>query len=154
MIEIKVNDEIRDVQSEFLIGLNLRQIIWCVIGLAVTGVTGVLLYLFTPLPLVIITYLCVILILPFGCAAFLTWHEMDGIATIRLYLTRNLIDPVIKTYGSSNQIFMEYLERIRQQMKEEKRTIKGKKALIDGKTSSCFRLKKPKAEEEEQEDVN
>ena len=131
LIEIKVNDEIRDVRAEFLMGLNLHQIIWCSIGLVLTGTGGILIYLFTPLPLVVITYLCVFLMLPFGAMAFLTWHEMDGLEAAKLYVVRNLIDPVIKTYGSSNQAFLEYQERIRQQEKEGKKQKKRKKGKTD-----------------------
>lgn len=120
MIEIKVNDEIRDVRAEFLIGLTIRQMMWCGLGLALCGGLGIALYFFTPLPLVLITYLVFFLMLPFGAMAFLSWHEMDMLTAAKLYITRNLLDPLMKTYGSPNQAYLEYQELIREKEKKNK----------------------------------
>ena len=76
MIEIKVNDEIRDVRAEFLIGLTLHQMIWCGLGLVLCGGLGLALYFLTPLPLVLVTYLVVFLMIPFGAHGFFKMEEM------------------------------------------------------------------------------
>ena len=76
MIEIKVNDEIRDVRAEFLIGLTLHQMIWCGLGLVLCGGLGLALYFLTPLPLVLVTYLVVFFFLTFCCKAFIKLQEM------------------------------------------------------------------------------
>lgn len=121
MIEIKVNDEIRDVRAEFLVGLTLHQMVWCGIGLALCGGIGFALYFLTPLPLVVVTYLVVFLMLPFGAMAFFTWHEMDMLAAAKLYITRNLRDPALKTYGSVNLAYAEHQEIVREREKQRKK---------------------------------
>ncbi|MGC2874001.1 PrgI family protein [Ihubacter sp. mB4P-1] len=132
MIEIKVNDEIRDVRAEFLAGLTIHQMIWCGVGLLLCGGGGLLLYFYTPLPLVLITYLVVFIMLPFGAMAFITWHEMDMLAVAKLYITRNLLDPVLKTYGSSNQAYLEYQTLLQAREKAEKKQGKRKEVKKDG----------------------
>lgn len=117
MIEIKVNDEIRDVRAEFLIGLTIHQMLWCGLGLALCGGLGLVLYFYTPLPLVLVTYLVVFLMLPFGAMAFFTWHEMDMLTAAKLYITRNLCDPILKTYGSANRAYAEHQEIVREREK-------------------------------------
>ena len=80
MIEIKVNDEIRDVRAEFLIGLTLHQMIWCGLGLVLCGGLGLALYFLTPLPLVLVTYLVVFFFFTFWAKGFLKMQVM-GINT-------------------------------------------------------------------------
>ena len=121
MIEIKVNDEIRDVRAEFLIGLTLHQMIWCGLGLVLCGGLGLALYFLTPLPLVLVTYLVVFLMIPFGAMAFITWHEMDMLTMAKLYITRNLRYPQLKTNGSANAVYAAHQAIIREREKMEKR---------------------------------
>lgn len=121
MIEIKVNDEIRDVRAEFLIGLTIHQLVWCGLGLALCGGVGLLLYFCTPLPLVMVTYLVVFLMLPFGAMAFFTWHELDMLSLAKLYVTRMLRDPQLKTYGSPNQAYTDYQALVRDRDKFAKK---------------------------------
>lgn len=135
MIEIKVNDEIRDVRAEFLIGLTLHQMIWCGLGIALCGGLGIVLYFYTPLPLVLVTYLVMFLMLPFGAMAFFSWHELDMLTTAKLYITRNLIDPIMKTYGSPNQAYIEYQQIVQKKEKKDKKQRKKltlKKEEVDG----------------------
>lgn len=121
MIEIKVNDEIRDVRAEFLIGLTLHQMIWCGLGIALCGGLGIVLYFYTPLPLVLVTYLVMFLMLPFGAMAFFSWHDLDMFTAAKLYLTRNLCDPLVKTYGSPNQAYIEYQQIVQKKEKKDKK---------------------------------
>lgn len=130
MIEIKVNDEIRDVRAEFLLGLTIHQLIWCGLGLVFCGGLGLVLYFCTPAPLVLVTYLVVFLMLPFGAMAFFTWHEMDMLTAAKLYVTRMLQDPQLKTYGSTNQAYADYQMLVRNRdklLKKQQRKKKGVK---------------------------
>lgn len=136
MIEIKVNDEIRDVRAEFLVGLTLHQMVWCGLGLALCGGLGLAIYFFTPLPLVLITYLVVFLMLPFGAMAFITWHEMDMLTAAKLYITRNLRDPVLKTYGSVNQAYAAHQEIVREREKQRKKMHKEVNPVASGTMGS------------------
>jgi len=121
MIEIKVNDEVRDVQTDFFMGLSLSQLLYCILGLIFSCALGFLLYLKLHVPLFLITYLVIPVVLPFAAMAFFSWHEMSAADCIRLYITRHFIDPVIKTYGSTNQVLQSYLRKEKSRQKKERK---------------------------------
>lgn len=121
MIEIKVNDEIRDVKEDFLVGLTLNQIGWCAIGLVVSAAGGFAVYMTTGIPIVIITWIAMILMAPFAFLAFFTWHELPAGEIAKLFIYQRVISPALKTYGSPNACLMEYRERERLREKEQKK---------------------------------
>ena len=110
MLEIKVNDEIRDVQTDLGKGLSLLQWIYVILGVTIGSAAGFGLYYTTALPLTAVAYILVLFVVPFGLMAFLTWHELTPVAVVKLAVTR-FFDPRVKTYMHENEEYIEYLSR-------------------------------------------
>lgn len=131
MIEIKVNDEVRDVKAEVFMGLTFSQIIWIVLGVLAGFITGWAVYKFTPLPLAVAAYIAMVPAMPFAIVAFKTWHEMTMVETFKLFVTRYIMEPKTKTIGGENEEYCEHIkiqEEIRKkERKEKKRKYRRKK---------------------------
>ena len=124
MLEIKVNDEIRDVQTDLGKGLSLIQWVYVILGVVLGTAVGFGLYYTTALPLTAVAYILVLFVVPFGLMAFLTWHELTPVAVVKLAVTR-FFDPRVKTYMHENEEYIEYLSRETTKPNKKKRKEKG-----------------------------
>lgn len=109
MIEIKVNDEIRDVSAEFVLGLNLREFIWTSIGVLMGTITGILLYLKLHMPITMLVYISVIPVVPFAFIAFFSYHGLTFIELMKILIS-TLFTKKEKTYSCMNLEYMLYKE--------------------------------------------
>lgn len=109
MIEIKVNDEIRDVSAEFVLGLNLREFIWTSIGVLMGTITGILLYLKFHMPIAILVYISVIPVVPFAFIAFFSYHGLTFIELMKILISI-LLTKKEKVYSCMNLEYMSYEE--------------------------------------------
>lgn len=120
MIEIKVNDEIRDVTADVGKGLSIGQWLWIISGLFFGTFVGFTIYRLTDLPLAIISYILILFVVPFGAMAFYKWHEMSPLAAISLAIKR-LSEPKIKLYECENEEYIAYLQSLTQKERKEKK---------------------------------
>lgn len=109
MIEIKVNDEIRDVSAEFFLGLNLREFIWTSIGVLIGTITGICLYLKLHMPIAILVYISVIPVVPFAFIAFFSYHGLTFIELMKILISI-LLTKKEKVYSCMNLEYMSYKE--------------------------------------------
>lgn len=124
MIEIKVNDEVRDVKAELAMGLTGLQIFWIFCGIVAGAITGFAFYRATPLPLAFCAYISMLPAAPFAVLAFKEWHEMNAAEAAKLFITRVLFDPKVKTYAGDNEIYLKEKKLLAMQAKIEKQNHK------------------------------
>lgn len=117
MIEIKVNDEVRDVEAQVWLGLSMRQIILLAVGLAFGIGVGYFLYFYTPIAIFLIGYSCIFTVTPFVLLAFVRWHELSPISALKIFL-KKFMEPKHKEFYEPNT---EYL------LMQEKKNDKPKK---------------------------
>ena len=116
MIEIKVNDEVRDVEAQVWLGLTVRQVVLLATGLFIGVFVGLFLYRKTPIDLFFIGYASIITVTPFVLMAFIKWHELTPFAVVKLWLTK-LIEPTHKEFYEPNE---EYIALTSKQDKPKK----------------------------------
>lgn len=123
MIEIKVNDEIRDVATDMFLGLNLRELIWSVLGVIAGVITGTLLYFGAGIPLTIVCYIAVIPILPFAFTAFFRWHGMTFFVLLKTVYA-SIRYRKDKVYSCENQEYIAFKNKNNKKRKGKKHGIK------------------------------
>lgn len=123
MIEIKVNDEIRDVTSDIFLGLNIWEVLWCIIGLVVGSSIGILVYFSTSIPISVISYIVILTAAPFAVMAFFKWHGMNVAEILSLFLN-HLRSRNIKHYEENNIEYITYISH-----KKKRKKGKGKNEL-------------------------
>lgn len=137
MIEIKVNDEVRDVKAELAMGLTGLQMFFVFCGIASGFTLGFSLYMLTPLSLTVCAYAAIVPAIPFALLAFKEWHEMNAAQVARIFVTRIFIDPKIKTYEGENAVYMQEKKLLAAQAKIEAKMKKeaAKKAKKEARES-------------------
>lgn len=105
MIELKINQEIRDVKSDALGGLTLSQAIFGGSGLLVGIGTSALLYFKAKIPLPITVYISALICSPLIFLALFTYHQMSGVQALKKFLHIYKMPPL--TFGQQNEIYLE-----------------------------------------------
>lgn len=109
MIEIKVNDEIRDVSAEFFMGLNVREFLWSAVGVIVGTITGVFCYFKLGMPITMLVYISTLPVIPFAFIAFFRYHGLTFLEVITILFsimkTKN-----VKTYSCESPEYMKFRE--------------------------------------------
>lgn len=75
-MEVKINREIRDYQESIFFGLNLRQLIFSILAIAVA--VGVYFGLRDLLGTETVSWLCVLAAFPFGAMGFIKYNGMTA----------------------------------------------------------------------------
>lgn len=75
-MEVKINREIRDYQESIFFGLNLRQLIFSILAIAVA--VGVYFGLRDLLGTETVSWLCVLVAFPFGAMGFIKYNGMTA----------------------------------------------------------------------------
>lgn len=110
MIEIKVNDEIRDVSAEFFMGLNIRQTLWSGLGVLIGAITGMFCYFKLNMPITMLVYVSTIPVVPFAFIAFYNYHGLTFLEVIKILISI-VRTKSIKKYDCANLEYMKFKEK-------------------------------------------
>lgn len=90
-MEVKINREIRDYQENIFFGLNLRQLIFSVLAIAVA--VGIYFGLWDLLSSETVSWLCIVGAFPFGAMGFIKYNGMTAEQFIVAFVKSELFLP-------------------------------------------------------------
>jgi hypothetical protein len=99
-MEVKINREIRDYQEAIFFGLNLRQLVFSVLAIAVA--VGVYFGLRDVLGTETVSWLCILGAVPFGALGFVKYNGMSAEQFIAAYVKSEFLMPKHLTFQSEN----------------------------------------------------
>lgn len=108
-MEVKINREIRDYQEAIFFGLNLRQLIFSMLAIAVA--VGVYFGLRDVLGTETVSWLCILGAVPFGALGFVKYNGMSAEQFITAYIKSEFLMPKHLTFKGEN-IYYATLENI------------------------------------------
>lgn len=108
-MDIKINKEIRDYSENMIIGLNLRQAIFCILAMLVSA--GLYFLLKDRMYLELISWICVIAAFPFVFLGFFKYHELPAEKILRKVIIHYLQKDQM-TYTTTS-IFSEVERKVR-----------------------------------------
>ena len=109
-MEVKINREIRDYQEAIFFGLNLRQLIFSVLAVAVA--MGVYFGLRDALGTETVSWLCILGAVPFGAMGFVKYNGMSAEQFIAAYVKSEFLLPKHLTFQSENIYYAALKETI------------------------------------------
>lgn len=123
-MDIKINREIRDYSEKMILGLSLREAIFC--GAAVIASGSIYFALKDAMHIEILSWICVAGALPFVFLGFFKYHELAA-EKIAYRIILHILQPRYLTYTSTS-IFSEAEKEIRKnEIKNAKKRIGRKK---------------------------
>jgi hypothetical protein len=109
-LEVKINREIRDYQEAIFFGLNLRQLVYSLLAIAVA--VGVYFGLRDALGTETVSWLCILGAVPFGAMGFVKYNGMSAEQFIAAYVKSEFFMPKHLTFQSENIYYMALKETI------------------------------------------
>ncbi|NLD19146.1 MAG: PrgI family protein [Clostridiales bacterium] len=123
-MDIKINQEIRDYSEKLILGLNLREAVFCGAALIASG--GIYFALDDTVHIEILSWLCVAGALPFVFLGFFKYHELHA-EQIVFRIIMDTIQPRELTYTSTS-IASELEKEVRKNaIKNSKKRFRSKK---------------------------
>ncbi len=99
-MEVKINREIRDYQEAIFFGLNLRQLVFSLLAIAVA--VGLYFGLRDTLGTETVSWLCILGAVPFGALGFVKYNGMSAEQFIAAYVKSEFLMPKRLTFQSEN----------------------------------------------------
>ena len=109
-MEVKINREIRDYQEAIFFGLNLRQLVFSVLAIAVA--VGVYFGLRDALGTETVSWLCILGAVPLGALGFVKYNGMSAEQFIAAYVKSEFLLPKHLTFQSENIYYTALKETI------------------------------------------
>lgn len=126
MIELKINDEIRDVKSDMLARKDLSQIAVVAFGVVIGFTFAAFLYFKQGWPIAFCGYVAAFTAAPFGVIGLYKYHEMTG-AKVFLNLVKTYFTDKSLTYGSKNEVYCKFKGEVLNETKNTKKICRRKK---------------------------
>jgi len=99
-MEVKINREIRDYQEAIFFGLNLRQLVFSLLAIAVA--VGLYFGLRDAIGTETVSWLCILGAVPFGAMGFVKYNGMSAEQFIAAYVKSEFLMPKHVTFQSEN----------------------------------------------------
>ncbi len=99
-MEVKINREIRDYQEAIFFGLNLRQLVFSLLAIAVA--VGLYFGLRDTLGTETVSWLCILGAVPFGAMGFVKYNGMSAEQFIAAYVKSEFLMSKHLTFQSEN----------------------------------------------------
>ena len=109
-MEVKINREIREYQENVFFGLNLRQLIFSVLAIAVA--VGIYFGLRNALGTETVSWLCILGAAPFAALGFVTYNGMTAWQFLMAYIRSEFIMPKQLCFESENIYYAACKEHI------------------------------------------
>lgn len=109
-MEVKINREIRDYQEAIFFGLNLRQLVFSILAVAVA--VGIYFGLRDVLGTETVSWMCILGAVPFGALGFVKYNGMSAEQFIAAYVKSEFLMPKHLTFQSENIYYMSLEETI------------------------------------------
>lgn len=109
-MEVKINREIRDYQENIFFGLNLRQLVFSILAIAIA--VGIYFGLRNVLGTETISWLCILGALPFGAMGFIRYNGMTAEQLAAAYIKSEILCPKHLCFEGENFYYLLLKERI------------------------------------------
>ena len=109
-MEVKINREIRDYQEAIFFSLNLRQLVFSILAVAVA--VGIYFGLRDVLGTETVSWLCILGAMPFGALGFVKYNGMSAEQFIAAYVKSEFLMPKHLTFQSENIYYAALRENI------------------------------------------
>lgn len=117
-MEVKINREIRDYQENIFFGLNLRQLVFSILAIAVA--VGIYFGLRNVLGTETISWICILGAVPFGAMGFIRYNGMTAEQLALTYIKSEILCPRHLCFQGENLYYLILKEGI------ERRSLPGK----------------------------
>lgn len=109
-MEVKINREIRDYQENIFFGLNLRQLVFSILAIAIA--VGIYFGLRNVLGTETISWLCILGALPFGAMGFIRYNGMTAEQLAMAYIKSEILCPKHLCFEGENFYYLLLKESI------------------------------------------
>jgi hypothetical protein len=109
LLEVKINREIRDYQESIFFGLNLRQLIFSVLAVAVA--VGIYFGLRHVIGTETVSWLCILGAVPFGAMGFVRYNGMSAEQFVAAYIKSEILCPKHLCFDDENIYYLILKER-------------------------------------------